>query len=96
MMKLYTTTANSAPIGSMTMPSQRRILAMVDFGRTTRNIGTMTVGPVTRVKVPNRIASNQSKPSNQWVAKVMMIQVDRAPTVTMRCTTVPISRHCDK
>ncbi|MNI63198.1 hypothetical protein D3C73_1185530 [compost metagenome] len=63
MMKLYTTTASRAPIGSMTMPSQRRMLAIEAFGRTTRNIGTITVGPVTSVRLPKRMASSQSKSS---------------------------------
>ncbi|MNO99494.1 hypothetical protein D3C76_912650 [compost metagenome] len=96
MMKLYTTTASRAPMGSMTMPSQRRMLAIADFGRTTRSMGTITVGPVTRVRVPNKVASIQSKSSSQWVARVMMSQVDSAPRVTIRRTTVPISRHCDR
>ena len=96
MMKLYTTTASSAPIGSMTMPSQRRILAMEALGRTTRSMGTITVGPVTSVRVPNSSASIQSKPSSQWVARVITAQVERAPTVTSRWTTLPISFHSDR
>ncbi|MCY1243368.1 hypothetical protein D9M72_563800 [compost metagenome] len=52
-------------MGSMAMPSQRRMLAIDAFGRTTRSIGTITVGPVTRVRLPNRMASNQSNPSSQ-------------------------------
>ncbi|GLO13845.1 hypothetical protein PPUJ20028_24260 [Pseudomonas putida] len=96
MMKLYTTTASRAPIGSIMIPSQRRMLAIVDFGRTTRSMGTITVGPVTRVRVPNRIASGQSNPSSEWVARAITSQVTSAPTVTKRCTTLPISRHCDK
>ncbi|MNH29524.1 hypothetical protein D3C81_1150380 [compost metagenome] len=69
---------------------------MAALGRTTRNIGTITVGPVTRVRVPNRVASIQSKPSSQWVARVISNQVDSAPRVTMRCTTLPMSFHCDR
>ncbi|MCY1180061.1 hypothetical protein D9M73_204890 [compost metagenome] len=96
MMKLYTTTASSAPMGSIMIPSQRRMFAIADFGRTTRNIGTITVGPVTSVRVPKRIASGQSNPSSQWVASAITSQVTSAPTVTRRCTTLPISRHCDR
>ena len=63
MMKLYTTTASRAPMGSMTMPSQRRMFATAALGRTTRSIGTITVGPVTRVRVPNSRAISQLKSS---------------------------------
>ncbi|MDT4836417.1 hypothetical protein FQZ97_701140 [compost metagenome] len=95
-MKLNTTTASSAPMGSMTMPSQRRMLAIDGFGRTTRSMGTITVGPVTSVRVPNSSARSQEKSSSQWVARVITAQVSRAPMVTMRCTTRPISRHSEK
>ncbi len=48
-----------------TSRAQRRMLAIEDRGRTTRSIGTMTVGPVTRVRVPNSSDSSQENPSSQ-------------------------------
>ncbi|MNG22036.1 hypothetical protein D3C84_1064770 [compost metagenome] len=56
----------------------------------------MTVGPVTSVRVPNSSDSSQEKPSSQCVATAITAQVINAPTVTMRRTTVPISRHSEK
>ena len=57
-----TNTASKAPIGSITIPSQRKILAKLDLGCTVRNMGTITVGPVTTTNAPNSIAIDQSKP----------------------------------
>ncbi len=62
-MKLNTTTASRAPMGSMTMPSQRRMLPTEARGRITRSMGAITVGPVTRVRVPNSSARSQGKSS---------------------------------
>ena len=49
-----TSTASKAPIGSITIPSQRKILAKFVFGRTVLSIGTITVGPVTVTIAPNK------------------------------------------
>ena len=54
-----TSTASRAPIGSMTIPSQRKILAKFVFGRTVLSMGTITVGPVTVTMAPNRKDSCQ-------------------------------------
>ena len=45
------------------MPSHRSVLAMRAFGRTVRNIGAITVGPVTQVSAPNSKATSQLKPA---------------------------------
>ena len=87
MMNCNTSTASRAPMGSMTIPSQRRMLATCVVGRTLRSIGTITVGPVTTVSAPNRIASSREKFSNQYVASVVTSQVINRPLLTKRRTT---------
>ena len=47
----------------MTMPSQRRSLAIRSFGRTERSIGSITVGPVTTMMAPNRKDNSMLKPT---------------------------------
>ncbi|MNR58079.1 hypothetical protein D3C85_1789920 [compost metagenome] len=60
-----TSTANRAPMGSMTIPSQRRILSTSRTGRMTLSMGATTVGPVTTSTAPSTMATRQSSPSNQ-------------------------------
>ena len=45
------------------MPDNRPARLAPYLGRITRNMGTITVGPVTRVKVPNSTARSQGKSS---------------------------------
>ncbi len=87
MMKLKTSTAKRAPSGCMTMPSQRSTLATFLLSFNMRNMGTITVGPVTTTSEPNNNDNSQGKSSNQCVAKAMVIHVTAIPTVTMRLTT---------
>ena len=47
----------------MTIPSHRSTLATEATGRTVRNMGTITVGPVTTISAPNRVATSQEKPT---------------------------------
>ena len=72
-------TANSAPRGSMTMPSQRSVLAMRAFGRSVRSIGITTVGPVTQARAPNRKAMAQSTPATRRAASASSNSAATAP-----------------
>ncbi|CRZ45864.1 Uncharacterised protein [Vibrio cholerae] len=87
-MNSYTITTNSAPSGSIKIPSQRRIFAKRAVGRTVRSKGTITVGPVTTVKLPNISANGHSKPSNQCAAVLVIPHETSAPTVTMLHTVL--------
>ena len=73
------------------MPSQRNILAKLDFGCTVRNIGTITVGPVTTTSAPNNMAIAQSNPSKKCAAGAIHAQVINAPMVTRWVTIRPCS-----
>ena len=57
-----TSTASSAPMGSMTMPSHLRTLPLVPVGRTKRSSGPITVGPVTLRMAPSSRAMLQFSP----------------------------------
>ena len=69
------------------MPSQRRMLAIFAVGRTVRSIGTMTVGPVTTITAPNRVATCHDESVSQSVASVATTQLTSVPHVTRRNTT---------
>ena len=71
----------------MTMPSQRRMFDTAAFGLTVRNIGTITVGPVTTVIAPNRKAICQERSRVNRVARAVMTQVLSMPMETMLRTT---------
>ncbi len=90
--KSNTTTASRAPMGSMTMPSQRRIPAMLRVGRTVRRIGMITVGPVTTMMAPNSRAKSSCRSNNAMAASAISHQVATAPTVTRLRTTCPKPR----
>ena len=82
----YTATAKSAPMGSITMPSQRRTLLMFLFGRMVLSIGIITVGPVTTTSEPNKSAIDGSNPNSLWATNEVLNHVNTAPTDTKRRT----------
>ena len=61
------------------MPSQRNILPILLLGRTVRNIGTITVGPVTVTMAPNKKAISQLIPRAKCAKGAAITQVTNAP-----------------
>ena len=82
-------TARIAPSGSTRIPSQRRMLPTAREGLTALSIGMITVGPVTVMIAPNRMASVQSMPMNQWAMQVTATQIITTPQLIRRPTIAP-------
>ena len=76
-------------MGSIIMPSHFKILAMVLLGRTLRNNGVMTVGPVTQTSAPNSKAIMGSTSNNRYVDSATTAIVISTPTDTKSWTTLP-------
>ena len=64
-MALNTNTASKAPIRSINMASQPIIEVRRLLGRTVRNMGIITVGPLTAEMAPNNAATDQSIANSQ-------------------------------
>jgi hypothetical protein len=76
-----TSTASTAPIGSIIIPSQRKILAILMLGLTISSIGTITLGSVTVTMAPNKNAISHAMPIAKCAVGAATIQVIRVPTV---------------
>ena len=74
-----TKTANEAPIGSIIIPSQRKIEDNECLSFICLNIGVTTVGPETINIAPNKIDNLKSNCNNQNADPLISTQVIRAP-----------------
>lgn len=88
-----TSTANTAPTGSITIPSHLRAGPLAPMGRIWCSMGTTTVGPDTTSTAPSNTAIGQSMPNSQWAANKERPQVTNIPTVTRRVTMPPTARN---
>ena len=79
-----TTTPRLAPIGSITVLSQRRIGPVGGRGRTRRRIGITTVGPETTNIAPRSTARSEDRSVTRKVVTDPTIQVTTIPRVTSR------------
>ena len=91
-----TSTARSAPIGSMKTPSASSTVCSRGRRRRFRTSGPTTVGPVTTTSAPKRVASAHGQASHRRAAAVAPTNVMTAPVVTRRRMTRSSRRSRDR
>ena len=79
-----------APVGSLTIASQRIAEPSLAVGRMCRSSGMMTVGPVTTRIAPSNADRGQSKPRRKRAAMAESTHVATTPMLAKLRTTRPI------